>query len=524
MLESPLEFNGLTINDQSQRALDFGKYYKLISATGLDDADVRDVRTERPGFDGELSSDSFYGGRSVVLSGQLRARTLQDLREMQSAMKKAFGDLKYHNLYFKPWGEPSRFIRVRKSQKLDMPEQQDSSNFYRPFTVGLRAEDPFAYSTIENINQFETVGITPNLRRYDIPSTQTITTNRRVEILIDTPLGFWELEEFSSAEPMRDSSGYNRDGVFTNPVLFRSQGAFYDENTHSIGHSASATLGTIPFISQLHPSTFTGEIWFKPQYGNTGVDSPLVSCKPFGVHSGWTVGRDSTNKWYIEYGNGSTLRITTAQNVLYDVWQHIRFWYDGTAMNIQINNGTISSNTSAFTPNPSYITYLGGDAGINGMLGQMDSFALFSGVSSSGRRNARYSGVSSSVNVQTRDYLKTYISEGDEVIPAVDNAGNHEAYPVTRIYGYIENPTLTNLTTGQRLVFTDLVIQEGSYIEINHKTGVIKWNGFDDNYSGFDLLQSEFWTLQPGENQLQLNGSNWTEAAYWQVIWRDTYL
>src|SRR3954449_8748285 len=80
-VESVLEYNGSYLNVR-----DWIETYLVTAIDGLADADVRDARDVNPQQHGETYFDAFYGGRSVVLTGKIRAMTLAKLRDMQQGL------------------------------------------------------------------------------------------------------------------------------------------------------------------------------------------------------------------------------------------------------------------------------------------------------------------------------------------------------------------------------------------------------------------------------------------------------
>src|SRR5213078_2209384 len=49
----------------------------------------------------------------------------------------------------------------------------------------------------------------------------------------------------------------------------------------------------------------------------------------------------------------------------------------------------------------------------------------------------------------------------------VANDGTDETHPVTLLYGVMRNPVLTNLRTGEQIVWNDLDIADGSYVQVD---------------------------------------------------------
>lgn len=150
MLESPIEYNGLTLNDQTKRSLQVAPYYwfRVIAVDGIWDEEVRFEVHDRPHQHGTSSGDAYYSGKTLVINGEVRAVSLTALRQAQRALQAAFYDMQDHQLLFTIWGEERVYLTCRKNQKIDMPERQDrggSNPWMRPFTVQLYADDPRLY-------------------------------------------------------------------------------------------------------------------------------------------------------------------------------------------------------------------------------------------------------------------------------------------------------------------------------------------------------------------------------------------
>lgn len=136
-VENPIEFNGFKINVKNRQDA-----IKITSIDGLSDADVRDSRDVNPGYDGETAFSAYYGGRTIVLNGFIRAGTLNKLRDMQEGLKSIFAPLDEKPLILKGV-TPSRDLQIncRKTQPINMAETQNGFKFEREFQVTLRASD-----------------------------------------------------------------------------------------------------------------------------------------------------------------------------------------------------------------------------------------------------------------------------------------------------------------------------------------------------------------------------------------------
>ncbi len=142
-LEAVLEYGGLRIGD-----LTATDAYVVTEMSGLDDADIRDSRDVFPDRDGEIIGPMFLGGRTITVSGFIRARNFSQLRLMQSNLKAAMmpGALYAEKrLYFRMANSTlDVYINARKSAPVQMPEKQVGFDSYatRPFLLTFRASDP----------------------------------------------------------------------------------------------------------------------------------------------------------------------------------------------------------------------------------------------------------------------------------------------------------------------------------------------------------------------------------------------
>ena len=134
--------NQIVFNDYLLNVTNHEDAVVITSIDGLNDADVRDTRDVNPGYDGETAFSSYYGGRTIVLSGFIRAHTLEKLRDMQEGIRSAFAPLEEKLLVFRGKTRSRDLqIRCRKTQPITMSETQTNFLFERQFQVTLRASD-----------------------------------------------------------------------------------------------------------------------------------------------------------------------------------------------------------------------------------------------------------------------------------------------------------------------------------------------------------------------------------------------
>lgn len=138
-LECAFEYNGLFLN--VQKNVD---RYRVTSIDGLADPDIRDTRDVNTNSDGETPYNSFYGGRTIVISGTIDTYSIAKLRDMQQALRTAFADLTTeYPLQFRTGNfTTDHLIYCKKINPSAMTEQQQNQMVGRDFQLSLRASNP----------------------------------------------------------------------------------------------------------------------------------------------------------------------------------------------------------------------------------------------------------------------------------------------------------------------------------------------------------------------------------------------
>lgn len=144
-LEARLEYNGIILHDR--QVVDG---YFINSIDGLGGPDIRDNREPNPQSHGETSFDSYLGGRTILLSGEVQAGNIGKLRDLQQALRTAFYVFQEEDLILRT-GDINRdvFISCKMIDKIAMKEEQTSLQARRKFQITLRASDPRFKSLIE---------------------------------------------------------------------------------------------------------------------------------------------------------------------------------------------------------------------------------------------------------------------------------------------------------------------------------------------------------------------------------------
>ncbi len=100
------------------------------------------------------------------------------------------------------------------------------------------------------------------------------------------------------------------------------------------------------------------------------------------------------------------------------------------------------------------------------------------------------------------------------------NNGTFETRPVVTITGPVTSPALVNVTTGQKVSWSGLVLGSTDVLQVDFNTGQAWLNG---TYRSADLFSS-WWVLQPGiTTTIQLYGSG-SGGSSMQVTWQDAWI
>lgn len=109
----------------------------------------------------------------------------------------------------------------------------------------------------------------------------------------------------------------------------------------------------------------------------------------------------------------------------------------------------------------------------------------------------------------------------------VTNGGNTPAFPNFKIYGPLVGfVQITNVTSGKTFVYDTAlpgasVIAGGDYAFVGTFAQNIYLNGDEDNLKpGVDVQQSDFWTLEPGDNTITVDGDSGVQV---DIIWNDAW-
>lgn len=131
--------------------------YRITGITGLSSlGDSEDNRDLRVGGVGEVARLSERRGKTVVYEGKIKAGSLLELREAETALRAAFADqsaegrmdLSAHPDNTELEGQTAKFLEAR-ALNCDIIDQQTSKKWERPFVIGLRMSDPRVFDEQE---------------------------------------------------------------------------------------------------------------------------------------------------------------------------------------------------------------------------------------------------------------------------------------------------------------------------------------------------------------------------------------
>lgn len=130
-------YNNLRLHDQA--VLDT---YWVQVMDGLFSADVRSASDANPSDHGMTPHESFFGGKSLSIEGEIRCGSISKMRDMQQILWSTFNDLSDKPLTFLTGNTATDFfIMVRPNASIRMPERQDNFKYTRAYQISLVAND-----------------------------------------------------------------------------------------------------------------------------------------------------------------------------------------------------------------------------------------------------------------------------------------------------------------------------------------------------------------------------------------------
>lgn len=131
---------------------------------------------------------------------------------------------------------------------------------------------------------------------------------------------------------------------------------------------------------------------------------------------------------------------------------------------------------------------------------------------------------SSGTAIYPFSYPIIYGASTYSVSSTAQNDGDIPTYPVSiTIRGPVNSPKVTNTTTGEFIQVNTNLASTSNFLRISYDKDSLSVE--KDGVSVLDTVteESTYFKLQPGGNDLQLNGSSISSGAYMQLSYRDAY-
>lgn len=118
------------------------------------------------------------------------------------------------------------------------------------------------------------------------------------------------------------------------------------------------------------------------------------------------------------------------------------------------------------------------------------------------------------------------MSTGGAVQTVVNNAGGLVAKPYYVIYGTIEDPQITNDTTGESfsLDYTLTVATQRIEVDVENRTVLYFASATATGVNIRDKFTGDWFDLEPGNNTIKLVVVDTADTGYALIRWRDSYI
>jgi hypothetical protein len=100
----------------------------------------------------------------------------------------------------------------------------------------------------------------------------------------------------------------------------------------------------------------------------------------------------------------------------------------------------------------------------------------------------------------------------------ITNSGATDVFPKVTLSNVMNNPVLTNITTGATFALTGLITATGDQVVIDMRQKTVTLNG--SSIFGLIGSSSDFWSLQPGPNSVTLTTPNSGDTVTAVFSWR----
>lgn len=383
----PVWFNGNQVNSLTALTAAGGVGVHITAVYGWDDRpDVRDVRENRSGQDGEYADNLYLGGRTITIEGTVQGSTWANLQVRKRALAAIFNPSSTEALLKIPdpatasptavyaetgmTGYERCYCRVIEA--IQFGEMLDPNSM--SFQVILRASDPRIYSdvvtstdsgtsgtasrtvTVDQGGTYNTpvqltvTGPTGALFGISEPSsglalTEGITLSSTDTVAFDTSdrtvvytssyegvrvaqpsmVAMWMLDEAAGTTADNEQGAAGYDGTYTGGFTLNQAGPV--TGLASVALNGTTGYVAIPYSANLYPDPLTFEGWIKLDT-LTGTQT-VLDC--ITSNRGWRFDIHTSGTPRITAGNGSTtvaLTIPTSFTFAASTWYHVSIRHD----------------------------------------------------------------------------------------------------------------------------------------------------------------------------------------------------
>jgi uncharacterized protein YjdB len=175
-------------------------------------------------------------------------------------------------------------------------------------------------------------------------------------VMLDNPVAYWRLNE-SSGTTMVDTYNLN-DGTYSGAVTQGTAGLIIGGADASATFNSGATIngtGTVPYNTNLNPSTFTVEFWANPLTTTVGGQYVVSLQDRASGRRGYAVQFDNITSyaWDFTFGTNNTLFTSISSpppRVKAGTLYHIVASYDGTTARLYVNGSLVNSLVTPYQP------------------------------------------------------------------------------------------------------------------------------------------------------------------------------
>lgn len=115
---------------------------------------------------------------------------------------------------------------------------------------------------------------------------------------------------------------------------------------------------------------------------------------------------------------------------------------------------------------------------------------------------------------------------GGTIETIIENAGDITSYPFITIYGTIDDPTITNQTTGDSFSLNYTLVSANEFITIDVENRTVLYYA-DETTAPVnirDVFSGDWMEIASGQNSIKLVVADTTDTGYALIKWRDAYL